>query len=51
MNNKTQIGYNHVFSHLNENINDYQKLTKESLQWDTFTTDFEKSLINALGKK
>lgn len=47
MNNKTQIGYNHVFSHLNENIKAYQKLTKEPLQWDSFTTDFEKPLINA----
>ena len=47
MNNKTKIGYNNVFSHLKENIKAYQKLTKKPLQWDTFTTDFEKPLINA----
>ena len=47
MNNKTLIGYNHVFEHLKENIKAYQNLTKELLQWDTFTTDFEKPLINA----
>lgn len=47
MNNKTQIGYNHVFAYLNENIKAYQKLTKEPLQWDIFTIDFEKPLIIA----
>ena len=47
MNNKIQIGYKHVFSHLNENLKAYKNLTKEPLQWDTFTTDFEKPLINA----
>ena len=36
-----------LYSHLNINIKAYQKLTKEPLQWDTFTTDFEKPLINA----
>ena len=30
-----------------KNFKAYQNQTKEPLQWDTFTTDFEKPLINA----
>jgi len=48
MNNKTQIGYKNVFSYLKENFKAYQNLSKEPLQWDIFTTDFEKTLINSL---
>ena len=47
MNNKTQIGYKHIFSHLKKNFKAYQNLAKEPLQWDIFTIDFEKTLINS----
>ncbi len=46
-NNKTQIGYQHAFQDIKEYFLNYKNNTKENLQWETFTIDFERAIINA----
>ena len=47
INNKTQIGYQHAFQDIKEYFLNYKNNTKENLQWETFTIDFERAIINA----
>ena len=50
MNNKNTIGHEHFLSDLNQFIIKYLEITKEKLQWETFTSEFEKALINGFHK-
>ena len=46
-NNYKFVGYKHIFNDIIENINQYEKNFKTILNWDSFTSDFDVSLIKA----
>jgi hypothetical protein len=46
-NNHKYIGYIHIFNDILENIQNYEKSNKARLNWESFTSDFEKSLIKS----
>ena len=47
INNKTQLGYEHAFRYIKENMDKYANLNKEECKWQTFTSDFERALITS----
>ena len=45
INNKTEAGYSNVFKKINNDFDNYRRINNIKLNWKTFTSDFEKSLI------
>ena len=50
INNKMKIGYSLIFKDILENIINFEKEINGKLNWKTWTTDFELSLINGFNK-
>ena len=50
INNKTKVGYTHIFKDLYEYINNYEKEIKNKLNWKSWTSDFEIALINSFNE-
>lgn len=47
INNKSQFGYEQPFRYIKENMDKYANMNKEICKWKTFTSDFERALINS----
>ena len=50
INNKTKVGYTHIFKDLNEYIKNYENEIKNKLNWKSWTSDFEIALINSFNE-
>lgn len=50
INNRTKVGYTHIFKDLYEYIKNYEKEIKYKLNWKSWTSDFELVLINSFNE-